>query len=120
MLRPSRLRPLPCRLALANAQGRITLGTNPQGSIYYTVGGGMAAALQEALERQVTVQPYTGSSVYLPLVADGELTLGINSSLDTGGVYRGDYGSQGGAQAAHAGAAVAAARSPSWSAPTAA
>ncbi|MCG6856980.1 MAG: TAXI family TRAP transporter solute-binding subunit [Salaquimonas sp.] len=78
----------------ANAQGRITLGTNPQGSIYYTVGGGIAAALQEALGRQVTVQPYTGSSVYLPLVASGELTLGINSSLDTGGVYRGDYGSK--------------------------
>ncbi len=79
---------------LANAQSRITLGTNPQGSIYYTVGGGIAAALQDALQRQVTVQPYTGSSVYLPLVASGELTLGINSSLDTGGVYRGDYGSQ--------------------------
>lgn len=81
-------------MSSANAQGRITLGTNPQGSIYYTVGGGMAAALQEKLQRQVTVQPYTGSSVYLPLVASGELTLGINSSLDTGGVYRGDYGSQ--------------------------
>jgi uncharacterized protein len=77
----------------ANAQ-RITLGTNPQGSIYYTVGGGMAAALQDALGRQVTVQPYTGSSVYLPLVASGEVTLGINSSLDTGGVYRGEYGSK--------------------------
>ncbi len=81
-------------VGVANAQSRITLGTNPQGSIYYTVGGGMAAALQEKLQRQVTVQPYTGSSVYLPLVASGELTLGINSSLDTGGVYRGDYGSQ--------------------------
>ena len=81
-------------VGVANAQGRITLGTNPQGSIYYTVGGGMAAALQDALGRQVTVQPYTGSSVYLPLVASGELTLGINSSLDTSGVYRGDYGSK--------------------------
>lgn len=79
---------------LANAQGRITLGTNPQGSIYYTVGGGISAALQEKLQRQVTVQPYTGSSVYLPLVANGELTLGINSSLDTSGVYSGDYGSE--------------------------
>lgn len=78
----------------ANAQNRITLGTNPQGSIYFTVGGGMAAALQDALGRPVTVQPYTGSSVYLPLVANGELTLGINSSLDTSGVYQGDYGAK--------------------------
>jgi len=76
----------------AAAQSRITIGTNPQGSLYYTVGGGMAAALQEALGRQVTVQPFAGSTVYLPLVANGEVTVGINSSIDTGGVFRGDYG----------------------------
>ena len=35
----------------ATAQSRITIGTNPQGSLYYTVGGGIAAALQEALGR---------------------------------------------------------------------
>lgn len=75
----------------AQAQGRVTIGTNPQGSLYYTVGGGMAAALQDALQRQVTVQPYAGSTVYLPLVAAGELTVGINSSLDTGAIFRGDY-----------------------------
>jgi hypothetical protein len=76
----------------ASAQGRITIGTNPQGSLYYTVGGGMAAALQDALGRQVTVQPFAGSTVYLPMVATGEVTVGINSSLDTGAVARGDYG----------------------------
>ena len=76
----------------AEAQGRITVGTNPQGSLYYTVGGGMAAALQESLQRQVTVQPFAGSTVYLPLIATGEVTIGLNSSLDTGAIYRGDYG----------------------------
>ncbi len=81
--------------AHATAQGRITIGTNPQGSLYYTVGGGMAAALQEAMGRQVTVQPYAGSTVYLPLVANGEVTVGINSSLDTGAVARGAYGGEG-------------------------
>jgi TRAP transporter TAXI family solute receptor len=79
-------------LTSAAAQNRVTIGTNPQGSLYYTVGGGMAAALQEALGRQVTVQPHAGSTVYLPLVAAGEVTVGINSSLDTGAVARGDYG----------------------------
>ncbi|WP_238366510.1 TAXI family TRAP transporter solute-binding subunit [Mesobacterium pallidum] len=79
----------------ASAQGRVTIGTNPQGSLYYTVGGGMAAALQEAMGRQVTVQPYAGSTVYLPLVATGEVTVGINSSLDTGAVARGEYGGDG-------------------------
>jgi TRAP transporter TAXI family solute receptor len=78
----------------AAAQGRITIGTNPQGSLYYTVGGGMAAALQGALQRPVTVQPFTGSSVYIPLLAAGEVTVGINSSIDMGGWYRGDYGNE--------------------------
>lgn len=78
----------------ASAQGRLTIGTNPQGSLYYTVGGGMAAALQEALQRQVTVQPYAGSTAYLPLIANGEVSVGLNSSLDTGAVFRGDYGAE--------------------------
>ncbi len=81
-----------CAVDDVQAQGRITIGTNPQGSLYYTVGGGVAAALQEKLQRQVTVQPFAGSTVYLPLVAAGEVTVGINSSLDTGAVAQGEYG----------------------------
>ncbi|MBV0912451.1 TAXI family TRAP transporter solute-binding subunit [Anianabacter salinae] len=73
----------------ASAQGRITIGTNPQGSLYYTIGGGIAAALQDALERPVTVQPFTGSSVYLPLISAGEVTVGLNSAIDAGGWYTG-------------------------------
>lgn len=89
-------------IALAGAMGllansamsadRYTLGTNPQGTIYYTIGGGIAAALQGKLGKQVTVQPYTGSSVYLPLIAAGEVTMGLNSSLDLGGARAGDFG----------------------------
>lgn len=75
----------------ATAQGRITIGTNPQGTLYYTIGGGIAAALQENLKRQVTVQPFTGSSVYIPLIDAGEVTLGLNSSIDVGAWYRGEY-----------------------------
>jgi TRAP transporter TAXI family solute receptor len=71
---------------------RYTLGTNPQGTIYYTIGGGIAAALQEKLGKQVTVQPYTGSSVYLPLISAGEVTMGLNSSLDLGGARGGEFG----------------------------
>ena len=77
--------------APAQAQTRITIGTNSQGSLYYTIGGGLAAALQDKLERQVTVQPFTGSSVYIPLIDAGEVTLGLNSSIDAGAWYRGEY-----------------------------
>ncbi len=73
----------------ADAQGRVTIGTNPQGSLYYTIGSGIAAALQEAMQRQVTVQPFTGSSVYLPLISAGEVTVGLNSAIDAGGWYSG-------------------------------
>lgn len=76
----------------ALAAGRYTLGTNPQGTIYYTIGGGIAAALQEKLGKQVTVQPYTGSSVYLPLIAAGEVSMGLNSSLDLGEARSGAFG----------------------------
>ncbi len=73
----------------ASAQGRVTIGTNPQGSLYYTIGGGIAAALQDAMQRQVTVQPFSGSSVYLPLISAGEVTVGLNSAIDAGGWYTG-------------------------------
>jgi uncharacterized protein len=80
--------------APAMAQNRITIGTNPQGTLYYTIGGGIAAALQESMARQVTVQPFTGSSVYIPLIDAGEVTLGLNSSIDAGAWYRGEYGNE--------------------------
>lgn len=76
--------------APALSQGRITIGANPQGTLYYIVGGGLAAALQEGLNRPATVQPFTGSSVYIPLIAEGEVTMGLNSSIDVGAWYRGD------------------------------
>lgn len=71
---------------------RFTLGTNPQGTVYYTIGGGIAAALQDKLGKPVTVQPYSGSSVYLPLIAAGEVSLGLNSSLDLGEARAGEFG----------------------------
>ena len=78
----------------AQAADRFTLGTNPQGTIYYTIGGAIAAALQDKLGKNVTVQPYTGSSVYLPLIAVGEVSMGLNSSLDLGEARTGDFGKE--------------------------
>jgi len=39
---------------------------------------------------QAIVQPFAGSSVYLPLVDNGEVTAGLSSTLDSGAAYRGD------------------------------
>lgn len=71
---------------------RITIGTNPQGTVYYVIGGGLAKMFSEKLGIQSIVQPYAGSSVYLPLIQNGEVTMGLSSSLDSGGAYRGEQG----------------------------
>lgn len=63
---------------------RITVGTNPQGSTYFLLGSGFAKLFQEKMGVRSNAQPHAGSSVYLPLMNAGEITLGLNSSLDSG------------------------------------
>jgi len=63
---------------------RITIGSNPAGSAYFLLAGGFAKLFQQELKIRSTAQPHAGSSVYLPLLEKGELTLGLNSSLDSG------------------------------------
>jgi len=63
---------------------RITVGTNPQGSVYFLLGSGFAKIFQEKMGVRSNAQPHAGSSVYLPLMDAGEITLGMNSSLDSG------------------------------------
>jgi TRAP transporter TAXI family solute receptor len=71
---------------------RITIGTNPAGTFYYVLGGGLAKLFVEKLGARAVAQPYAGSSVYLPMINDGEVTMGLSSTLDSGGAYRGDQG----------------------------
>ena len=74
---------------------RITIGTNPAGSIYYSLGGGIAKVLTEQMGAQAIIQPLAGSSVALPLVNSGELTGSLASTLDSGAAYRGENDYQG-------------------------
>jgi uncharacterized protein len=69
---------------------RVTIGTNPAGSLYFTIGGGFAKVITEKAGLQSIVQPFTGSSVALPLVNGGELTSSLASTLDAGFGYRGE------------------------------
>lgn len=80
-------------MAPAQAQmRRIAIGTNPAGTDYYQIGGGLAKLFSEKLGAQAIVQPYAGSSVYLPLIEAGEVTMGLSSTLDSGGAFRGEQG----------------------------
>ena len=63
---------------------RITIGSNPAGSVYFLLAGGFAKMFQQTLKVRATAQPHAGSSVYLPLMDKGEITMGLNSSLDSG------------------------------------
>ena len=69
----------------ANAElKRINIGTNPAGSSYFLLASGFAKLYQEKLGIRSTAQPHAGSSVYLPLMDQGEIVLGLNNSLDSG------------------------------------
>lgn len=67
----------------------ITIGTNPSGSTFYLLGGGFAKLYQETLGIRSSAQPFAGSSVYLPMIDNGDLTLGLSSTVDAGMAYRG-------------------------------
>jgi uncharacterized protein len=68
---------------------RITIGSNRQGSVFFLLASGFAKELQQQLKIKATAQPHAGSSVYIPLMDNGEITMGINNSMDSGAAVRG-------------------------------
>src|SRR3989338_3589662 len=76
----------------ANAQQlprSVTIGANPPGTVFYAVGSGISKVLSESLPFQAVVQPYSGSSTFLPLLNSGEIDFGINNAVDMALTYRG-------------------------------
>ncbi len=67
----------------------ITIATNPSGSVYFLIASNFAKLFQTKLDIRSTAQPFTGSSVYLPSVNQGEVTLGLSSTVDSGLAYSG-------------------------------
>jgi TRAP transporter TAXI family solute receptor len=67
----------------------VTVGTNPAGSIFYAVGSGLAKVVSGATPIQMLVQPYTGSTAFLPLVNSGELDFAVNNAVELALSYRG-------------------------------
>lgn len=71
---------------------RGSIGTNPAGTAFYVIGGAIAKTLTEETGAQIIVQPQAGSSVSVPLIESGEMTMCVISALDSGLHYRGDDG----------------------------
>ncbi|HEY6200779.1 MAG TPA: TAXI family TRAP transporter solute-binding subunit, partial [Candidatus Binatia bacterium] len=67
----------------------VGIGSNPAGTIYYALASGLANVVTGSAPFQMTVQPYTGSSTYLPLIDNGELEFGMVNAVDMALAYNG-------------------------------
>ena len=73
----------------ALAQKAVILATNPPGTVFYAVASGISKLVNEAGAAKLSIQPYTGSSTFLPLLNSGEIEFGVNNAVDMGLAYRG-------------------------------
>jgi len=67
----------------------VTIGSNPPGTVFYALASGLAKFVGEGGQLQMIVQPYTGTSTFLPLLNTGEIDFGINNAVDMGLAYQG-------------------------------
>jgi len=67
----------------------VTLATNPPGTVFYALASGLAKVVSGATPIQASVQPYTGTSTFIPLINSGELDLGVVNAIDMGLAYQG-------------------------------
>ena len=81
-------------LVLGSAQAQqmprsVTIGTNTPGTVFYALASGIAKVATETGPIQTTIQPYTGTSTFLPLLNNGELDFGLVNGVDMGMAYLG-------------------------------
>ena len=79
-----------CAAAIAQPLPRsVTVGSNPPGTVFYALASGLSKVASEGAPFQMVVQPYSGTSTFLPLLDNGELDFGINNAVDMGLSYQG-------------------------------
>jgi TRAP transporter TAXI family solute receptor len=67
----------------------VTIGSNPPGSLFYSLASGIAKVVSESAPFQAQAQPYAGTSTFVPLFDTGELDFGVVNAVDMGMVYQG-------------------------------
>ncbi len=55
----------------------LTIGTNQQGSLFYSMGAALSKVMVEKTGDQYRVAPFAGSSTYIPMLNSGRLTFGF-------------------------------------------
>jgi TRAP-type uncharacterized transport system substrate-binding protein len=74
----------------AQSQPRtLTLASNPPGTVFYALASGLAKFASEGAPFQMVVQPYSGTSTFLPLLDTGEIDFGVNNAVDMALSYQG-------------------------------
>ncbi len=73
----------------AAAQKAVSIGTNPPGTAYYSIASGIAKVVSDVGAVTMALQPYAGTSTFLPLLNSGELEFGLNNAVDMALTYRG-------------------------------
>jgi len=67
----------------------VTIGTNPAGTVFYALGGGLASVISGSAHFQAVIQPYTGTSTFLPLLDSGEIDFGVINAVEMNLAYQG-------------------------------
>jgi len=67
----------------------VTVGSNPPGTVFYALASGLSKVASEGTPFQMVVQPYSGTSTFLPLLDSGEVDFGINNAVDMALSYQG-------------------------------
>ncbi len=73
----------------AGASAPVTIGSNPSGTHVYAVAAGLAKVLQERAGIDARMRPFSGSSVYVPMLQRGEIAFGLNTGIDSYLSYQG-------------------------------
>jgi TRAP transporter TAXI family solute receptor len=74
----------------AHTQSRgLTIAANPPGTVFYALASGLAKFASEGAPYQMVVQPYSGTSTFLPLLNTGEVDFGVNNAVDMALSYQG-------------------------------
>jgi TRAP transporter TAXI family solute receptor len=72
----------------ASAQ-TVSIGTNPQGSLFFSIGTAVSKVMVEKTATQYRVAPYSGSSTYIPLINQGRLAFGLSNGGESTFAYTG-------------------------------
>ncbi|MFC4271269.1 TAXI family TRAP transporter solute-binding subunit [Sneathiella chungangensis] len=80
---------LSCATAGAVQAETYSMGTNQQGSLFYSMGAAISKVMVEKTGEQYRVAPYAGSSTYIPLINTGKLAFGFANGGEAAFAYEG-------------------------------